>query len=71
MNFKAFKSTVLGLLLIAVAIYAWLAGVSSDYWLIGGFGVSGILLLFTGDRFINKLERVVFGKVLFNKKDQD
>lgn len=69
MNFKAFKSTTLGLVLIAVMIYLLVTGVTTDYWLIGGLGTAGVLMLFAPDTLINFLEKKILGKELFKPKD--
>lgn len=44
-------------------------GITVDYWIIGGLEIGGTLSLFTGDRFIQRLEQFVFGKILFEKKN--
>lgn len=71
MNFKAFKSTILGLVLIGVMIYLLITGITTDYWLIGGLGTAGVLLLFTPDTLINFLEMKILGRELFKDKDKE
>lgn len=68
--FKAFKTTILGLLFIAVGVYLLVNSITFDYWIVGGLIVGGVLLLFTGDKFINQLEKYVYGKVLFEDKNK-
>jgi hypothetical protein len=68
-NLKQFKSTLLGLVFIGVGIYLLIKGISTDIYLIGGLEIGGVLLFFTGDKFIEQLEKVVFGKILFEKKN--
>lgn len=68
-NIKKYKSSVLGVVFITVGIYLIVSGKTFDYWIIGGLEVGGVLLLFTGDRFIQQLEKVVLGRILFDKKE--
>ena len=65
------KSTLLGLAFIAVGIYILVNQLSSDYYIVGGLLVGGTLLLFTPDRFIEQLEKFVFGKVLFKQEENN
>jgi hypothetical protein len=67
---KKYKSTVLGLALLIFAGLLLYKGVTTDYWILGSIGFSGLMLFFTGDAYIEKLEKAVFGKVLF-KNDVD
>lgn len=67
-NIKKYKSTVLGLVFMAVGIVLLLKNITTDYWIIGSLEIGGLLLFFTGDRFIENLEKTIFGKVLFENK---
>jgi hypothetical protein len=64
-NIKKYKSSLLGLSFIIVGVYLLVEAITFDYWIIGSLIVGGLLMLFTGDKFIEQLEKVVFGKVLF------
>jgi hypothetical protein len=68
---KNFKSTLLGVLFIATGVYLLVKNVNSDYYIISGLFVSGVLLLFAPDTFINFLEKKVLGKVLFAGKEKE
>jgi uncharacterized membrane protein YkgB len=68
-NITKYKSSLLGIVLIITSIYLMTQGITTDATLNGGLLACGILLLFTGDRFIQKLERLVFGKILFEKRE--
>lgn len=70
-NVKKYKSSILGVVFIVTGIYCLLKGLTADMYVIGGLLISGTLLLFTGDRFIQKLEKVVFGRILFEKKKDE
>jgi hypothetical protein len=72
-NFKQLKSSLLGIVLITVGLYIVVTQIEYNLYMIAGFLVSGVLLLFVPDRFINSLEKVVFGREikLFKTKDQD
>ena len=67
-NIKAFKSTILGFVFIGLGIY--LITMTTDYnlYLVGSLLTGGTLLFFTGDRFINNLEKLVFNRVFFEQK---
>jgi hypothetical protein len=72
-NFKQLKSSILGLVLITVGLYIVITSTDYNLYMISGLLVSGVLLLFVPDKFINSLEKVVFGREikLFNSKDQE
>lgn len=65
---KHFKSSILGVLFIATALYLLIQSISTDYYIIGGLLVSGTLLLFASDRFIIMLETAV--KEFITKKQE-
>jgi hypothetical protein len=69
-NIKKYKSTVLGLAFIAFGGYLIVEEDITDYWIISSLMVGGTLLLFTGDKFIHQLEKLVFGRILFDKKGE-
>jgi len=66
---KNYKSTILGLVFILVGIYLLVQSITFDYWIIGGLIVGGLMLIYSGDNFIERLEQIVFGKVLFKDKE--
>jgi len=66
---KNYKSTILGFAFILVGIYLLVQSITFDYWIIGGLIVGGLMLIYSGDNFIERLEQIVFGKVLFRDKE--
>lgn len=66
---KQFKSSVLGLALIIFAGVCLYNKITEDRWILGGLFSVGLGLLFTGDKFIERLEKVVFGRILFKDKE--
>lgn len=71
-NIKALKSTVLGLGFIGVGLYLLINSITTDYYIVGGLLIVGLSLFFTGDKIIHRLEKFVFGRVLFPEKpDKD
>ena len=66
---KNYKSTILGFAFILVGIYLLVQSITFDYWIIGGLIVGGLMLIYSGDNFIERLEQIVFGKVLFKDKE--
>lgn len=68
---KYFKSTILGLAFIAVAVYLMINSIDVNVWILGSLLVSGVMLLFVPDRFIEAIEKLVFGKILFKKDDEN
>lgn len=70
-NIKAIKSTVLGLALIVFAGYLLFKGITTDYWILGSMSFIGLCLFFTGDAFIEKLEKAVFGKIFLKDNDEN
>lgn len=63
-NIGYIKSTILGLCFIGTGIYIAIQKETYNEYLVGGLIVSGILLLFVPDKFINGLEKMIFGKSL-------
>jgi len=57
--------------LYATGIYLVINAITFDYYIIGGLFVSGTMLLFAPDVFIEKLEKFVFGKILFKNTKED
>lgn len=66
---KNYKSSILGLAFVLVGIYLLVHSITFDYWIIGGLIVGGLMLFYSGDKFIERLEKVIFGKVLFKDKE--
>src|SRR5262245_16555902 len=73
MNFKnilqQFKTTILGLLLVAAGLYLLISKVVSSYIAVGLI-IFGVALWFCPDHLVNTLEKLVFGKVLFDKSEK-
>jgi len=67
--------SILGLVLIGVALYLIIYTADYNLYLVSGMLSAGILLFFVPDKFINGLEKIVFGKEidlgLKKKKDSD
>lgn len=68
---KAFKSTILGLIMLGFAAYLLIEEVTQDKTILGALFVVGIGLLFSGDKFIERLELAVFGRIPLKKKDDE
>lgn len=68
---KAYKSSILGLAFIIFACVVLYKGISTDPLVLGGLFFTGLGLFFTGDAFIERLEKVVFGRVLFKKDESE
>jgi hypothetical protein len=66
---KHFKSTLLGFALIGIAVsiivISLLKGNEINYMFNGGLVATGIWAILSPDTLIEKLEKVIFGKVLF------
>ena len=60
-NLKAIKSTVLGLAMIIFSSVLLYKNITHDLYINGSLYFIGLLLLFTGDSWIVKLEDIVFG----------
>lgn len=60
-NLKAIKSTVLGLAMIIFSSVLLYKNITHDYYINGVLYTIGLLLLFTGDSWIIKLEELVYG----------
>jgi len=70
--YKKIKTTLLGLALIALAAYLLIEEITFDYWIIGGLLIGGSLLCFSGQKFIDQLEKKIFGSsTIFKKEDND
>jgi len=70
-NIKAFKSTILGLIFIGLGIYIIMTSTGYNLYLVGSLIAGGTLLFFTGDRFINNLEKLIFNRILFEDKKKE
>jgi hypothetical protein len=66
---KALKSTILGLAFIVFAGFLLVCDVTENLWILGALFIVGLGLLFSGDKFIERLEDVVFGRI--SKKEND
>jgi uncharacterized membrane protein len=60
-NITAIKTTVLGLAILIFASFLIYKSITHDYYLIGSLYFIGLMLLFTGDGWLNKLQDLVFG----------
>lgn len=68
-NLKAIKSTILGIALIIFSSFLIYKNISHDYYINGALYFMGIMFLFTGDSWVNKLQEFVFG--FLNKKNNN
>lgn len=66
---KNYKSSLLGVVLIGTGIYLLVQSITFDYWILGSLIIGGLMLIYSGDKFIEKLEKVIFGKVLLKNKE--
>ncbi|SKC53527.1 hypothetical protein SAMN05660236_1352 [Ohtaekwangia koreensis] len=67
---KNYKSSILGLAFVLVGIYLLVLSITFDYWIIGSLIIGGLMLLYSGDKFIERLEKILFGKILFKNKEE-
>lgn len=56
---------------MVLGAFLLIKGITFDYYILGGLFVSGIMLLFAPDVFIERLEKIVFGKILFKNAKED
>jgi len=69
-NIRKIKSTILGLAVIVFSSVLIYKGITHDLYINGGLYFIGLMLLFTGDEWIKRLEEIVF-KFLGNKSKND
>jgi prepilin signal peptidase PulO-like enzyme (type II secretory pathway) len=62
-NIKKIKSTILGLALIVFASLLIYNSITFDYYILGSLYFFGIMFLFSGDAWINKLEEIIFSYI--------
>lgn len=70
-NIKKIKSTVLGLAIIAFSSFLLYKNITHDYYINGGLYFIGLMLFFTGDGWINKLQELVFSFLSSKVKKDD
>ena len=72
MNFKKnYKAPILGAVLIACGLYVILIKETYNETMIAGLLISGVLLFFVPNKFINVLEKFVLGRVLIDKSSNN
>ena len=67
---KNYKASILGMLLIACGLYVVITKEGYNETLIGAILTSGVMLFFVPNRFINLLEKLIIGRVLFDKEKE-
>jgi hypothetical protein len=70
-NIKHIKSTILGTAFIICALWLLIQGIDVDFHIASGLLIAGTLLLFSPDTFINRLEKLVFGSTIWEKKKEN
>ncbi|MEJ1242096.1 hypothetical protein WBG78_28370 [Chryseolinea sp. T2] len=73
-NISKYKSTTLGLILLVFAGYIFITKHTTDVWVLGAISFVGLSLFFTGDGFINNLQKLVFellGVKIDNEKKKE
>lgn len=65
---RTIKSTIIGSVFIALAIYLQVHKGMNDYVVLGFFYISGVMLLLAPDKYIKQLEQFITNKV---DKDDD
>ncbi len=69
---KTIKASILGIVLIGVALYLIITSNDYNVSVVTGLLISGVMLFFVPDKFINLLEKAVIGRVInVGKKDEN
>lgn len=70
-NIKAYKSTILGAVLLAASIYTIYKALAVNEYILGFEIVSSVILILSPDSYINLLENVISNFFKNNSKKDD